>query len=307
MNGIHQNIHAVLRYLPLTIRSALERMQLLEEMQEIRLRIGRPIGITMNGAEQWLCANGTRTSQPEQALIVTDRALQDTFQAICEYSVYHYTKELTEGFITIKGGNRVGIAGTAVYKEGKLSQLKSISSLNIRFARSVPGCAISILERLHQRLPDSLLLVGPVGSGKTTVLRDLCRLVGRQEKVTLVDERGELAAVWHGMPQHDVGLHTDIYDGFTRWEGILTGLRVMTPSYLVCDEISTEQDRDALLQVHGCGVKLLATAHAASIADAYQRPQLQRLLQEQVFSHICLLGTGAACGTVQAIQEVQRT
>ena len=81
----------------------------------------------------------------------------------------------------------------------------------------------------------------------------------------------------------------------------------MTPSYLVCDEISTEQDRDALLQVHGCGVKLLATAHAASIADAYQRPQLQRLLQEQVFSHICLLGTGAACGTVQAIQEVQRT
>ena len=116
-----------------------------------------------------------------------------------------------------------------------------------------------------------------------------------------------MAAVWHGMPQHDVGLHTDIYDGFTRWEGILTGLRVMTPSYLVCDEISTEQDRDALLQVHGCGVKLLATAHAASIADAYQRPQLQRLLQEQVFSHICLLGTGAACGTVQAIQEVQRT
>ena len=95
MNGIHQNIHAVLRYLPLTIRAAMERMQLLEEMQEIRLRIGRPIGITMNGAEQWLCANGTRTSQPEQALIVTDRALQDTFQAICEYSVYLYTKALT--------------------------------------------------------------------------------------------------------------------------------------------------------------------------------------------------------------------
>ena len=304
MNGIHQNIHAVLRYLPLTIRSALERMQLLEEMQEIRLRIGRPIGITMNGAEQWLCANGTRTSQLEQALIVTDRTLQDTFQAICEYSVYHYTKELTEGFITIKGGNRVGIAGTAVYKEGKLSQLKSISSLNIRIARSVPGCAISLLE---QSVQNPTLLLAVPGSGKTTVLRDLCRLVGRQEKVTLVDERGELAAVWHGMPQHDVGLHTDIYDGFTRWEGILTGLRVMTPSYLVCDEISTEQDRDALLQVHGCGVKLLATAHAASIADAYQRPQLQRLLQEQVFSHICLLGTGAACGTVQAIQEVQRT
>ena len=118
MNGIHQNIHAVLRYLPLTIRSALERMQLLEEMQEIRLRIGRPIGITMNGAEQWLCANGTRTSQPEQALIVTDRALQDTFQAICEYSVYHYTKELTEGFITIKGGNRVALPGQQFIKRG---------------------------------------------------------------------------------------------------------------------------------------------------------------------------------------------
>ena len=218
-------IQAVLHCLPPQIRSRIQQLSAAElaQVQEIRLRAERPVCIQIHGREQLL--------QPESVL--SQKAVEQVFQAVCEYSVYRYAKEIAEGFVTIAGGNRVGIAGSAVYQEGKLVQMRHISGLNFRVSHAVTGCAESLYRRTCARQPASLLLVGAVGSGKTTMLRDLCRLLGASHRLTLVDERSEIAAVHHGVPQYDVGLHTDVLDGFPRAEGLLTALRVMTPEVLV--------------------------------------------------------------------------
>ena len=274
-------IQAVLHCLPPQIRSRIQQLSAAElaQVQEIRLRAERPVCIQIHGREQLL--------QPESVL--SQKAVEQVFQAVCEYSVYRYAKEIAEGFVTIAGGNRVGIAGSAVYQEGKLVQMRHISGLNFRVSHAVTGCAESLYRRTCARQPASLLLVGAVGSGKTTMLRDLCRLLGASHRLTLVDERSEIAAVHHGVPQYDVGLHTDVLDGYARAEGLLTALRVMTPDVLVCDEIGTEADAEAILRIHGCGVPVVASAHAVSWEDVQHRAALEALLRAGAFQYVALL------------------
>ncbi|MFR9193981.1 MAG: ATPase, T2SS/T4P/T4SS family [Ruminococcus sp.] len=197
--------------------------------------------------------------------------------------------EIAEGFVTIAGGNRVGIAGSAVYREGKLVQMRHISGLNFRVSHAVTGCAEPLFRQICPERPSSLLLAGAVGSGKTTMLRDLCRLLGASWRLTLVDERSEIAAVHHGVPQYDVGLHTDVLDGFPRAEGLLTALRVLTPEVLVCDEISTEADAQAILRIHGSGVPVVASAHGTSLEDLERRLALKQLLDKGVFRYAAVL------------------
>ena len=146
----------------------------------------------------------------------------------------------------------------------------------------------------------SILLAGTVGSGKTTMLRDLCRILGQTYRLCIIDSRGELAAVQNSVPQYEIGLHTDVYDGFPRAEGAVMALRVMAPDGLVCDEISTAEDAAALMQVYGCGVQILATAHAANEQDLYRRTALRTLLEAGVFDYLVLLRQGS----VQKIQRV---
>ena len=197
----------------------------------------------------------------------------------------------------------MGIAGSAVYQEGKLVQMRHISGLNFRVSHAVTGCAESLYRRTCARQPASLLLVGAVGSGKTTMLRDLCRLLGASHRLTLVDERSEIAAVHHGVPQYDVGLHTDVLDGFPRAEGLLTALRVMTPEVLVCDEIGTEADAQAILGIHGCGVSVIASAHGTSWEDLERRPVLRQLLEQGVFRYAAILSVQEQ-GVVRTLRQV---
>ena len=288
-------IQAVLHCLPPQIRSRIQQLSAAElaQVQEIRLRAERPVCIQIHGREQLL--------QPESVL--SQKAVEQVFQAVCEYSVYRYAKEIAEGFVTIAGGNRVGIAGSAVYQEGKLVQMRHISGLNFRVSHAVTGCAESLYRRTCARQPVSLLLVGAVGSGKTTMLRDLCRLLGASHRLTLVDERSEIAAVHHGVSQSDVGLHTDVLDGFPRAEGLLTALRVMTPEVLVCDEIGTEADAQAILRIHGCGVPVIASAHGTSWEDLERRPVLRQLLEQGVFRYAAILSVQEQ-GVVRTLRQV---
>ena len=278
-------IQAVLHCLPPQIRSRIQQLSAAElaQVQEIRLRAERPVCIQIHGREQLL--------QPESVL--SQKTVEQVFQAVCEYSVYRYAKEIAEGFVTIAGGNRVGIAGSAVYQEGKLVQMRHISGLNFRVSHAVTGCAESLYRRTCARQPASLLLVGAVGSGKTTMLRDLCRLLGASHRLTLVDERSEIAAVHHGVPQYDVGLHTDVLDGFPRAEGLLTALRVMTP----------EADAQAILRIHGCGVPVIASAHGTSWEDLERRPVLRQLLEQGVFRYAAILSVQEQ-GVVRTLRQV---
>lgn len=298
-------IQTILRYLPQQVRTAVQQMPSEErkQVQEIRLRAERPVGVSLRGKEYFLTEHGARTDAADQAIYISQKIIEQVFQAICEYSVYRYTKEICGGFVTIAGGNRVGIAGSAVYRDGSLIQMRHISGLNFRISHAVTGCAQRIYEQTCSSTPNSLLIAGAVGSGKTTMLRDLCRLIGASRRVVLVDERSEIAAVHHGMPRYDVGLHTDVLDGFPRAEGLLTALRVLTPEVLVCDEIGTEEDVEAILRIYGCGVPVIASAHAASWGDLEHRPILRRLMDQGVFRYAAVLSAQQQ-GVVQTLRQV---
>ena len=260
---------AILSCFPPELRQIFQRIPVSEweRMQEIRLRVGRPIAIHRGQAERFLHIDGTCNDRWTDAVFLKREQLDAIFHAACEYSVYRYQREIAEGYVTIQGGNRIGICGTAVFRDGQYVQMRNISGLNIRLARQVKDCAKELAAKLCSQRLTSILLAGTVGSGKTTMLRDLCRILGQTYRLCIIDSRGELAAVQNSVPQYEIGLHTDVYDGFPRAEGAVMALRVMAPDGLVCDEISTAEDAAALMQVYGCGVQILATAHAANEQD----------------------------------------
>lgn len=293
-------------YLSPRLRSAVQSMQQgdIEMLQEIRIRSGRSLAVTVSGREYFLMMSGNLTSYPEQAVKVTRAETEETFRKVCEYSVYSYEREIREGFITLRGGARVGISGTAVYDGRRLSGMRDISSLCFRMPRQVHNCAAKLARETIVRNKGGLLIAGKAGSGKTTILRDLCRILGSSSRVSLIDTRGEIAGTLHGVPQYDTGSHTDVFDGFPRGDGAVMALRAMTPEYIVCDEISTHEEVRALLQVFGCGVNIIASAHAGSFEDLFKRRTLIPLIDSGVFSNAALLGDEMQPGTIISVQRL---
>ena len=187
-------------------------------------------------------------------------------------------------------------------RDGEVETIRYVSSLNIRIAKQVLGCGQALYEKLFAQSRQSVLLLGPPASGKTTMLRDLCRLLGGRYRVSVVDERGELAACRQGIPAYDLGAMTDVFDGYPKDQGMQIALRVMTPDYIICDELGSEAETAAVLASMNSGVSILATAHAGSLAQAERRPQLRCLLEAGVFRWAVLLG---GCGQVVGIQRLQ--
>lgn len=297
-----ENLKTTVSYLPGRVRQSVlavpEDVQ--NRIQEIRLRAGKPVCLTIGGKEQYLAAGGEVTDDPRKGLLVSREEIARSFQAVCSYSVYSHDKDVSDGYVTIRGGCRVGICGTAVLHESGIQTLRFVSSLNFRIAGEYRGAAEAVFQQVGCQKA-GILVAGTVGSGKTTFLRDLCRIIGNTCRTALIDERGELAASMHGEAQNDVGRMTDVLDGYPRAAGILTALRVLSPSYIICDEISTMEDGDAILQVHGCGVSFAASCHAGSAEDLRRRPVLAKLLEAGVFQYCVLLGNA---GQVLAVRRL---
>lgn len=243
----------------------------LDDIQEIRLRIDRPAAVCTEGKILYITENGQLTYNPKSAVIVGEQDMRRTFEAVCQYSVHSFQREISQGFITVKGGHRVGFCGTPVTHNGTVENIKNINSLNFRIAREVKGCAEKIFGSCFSVGLCSLLIAGIPSSGKTTVLRDLTRLLGDSFKVSVIDERGEIAALWNGIPQNDIGINTDVFDGYGKTEGISAAVRVMSPQIIVCDEIGSAADLSALREAASCGVYAAATVHAADMSDLLRR------------------------------------
>lgn len=227
-------------------------------LTELRLRCGREAVAVLRDGSMTVCS-GRLTSDD----------IAECFQELCRNSVHSYSREIAEGYITLEGGHRVGFCGTAVISGGRLTALKDISSLNIRFAREVKGCAEELYRRAFSDGICSLLVTGLPLSGKTTVLRDLARILGQSRRVALIDSRGELAACLRGTPQLDVGANTDVLSGYPKTEGIMCALRSLSPEMIICDEISGEEQ--AIKHCLHCGVKMIASIHAAGAAELKRR------------------------------------
>ena len=299
----YENLKTTLEYLPQSVRLSIQKLPPdMRQIQEIRLRSSRPVGICIGGREQFLTGSGNLTDDPRHALHMSMEEIARSFQAVCSYSLYSHEHDIAEGFVTIRGGCRVGICGTAAVQGNSPYTLRHISGLNFRIAGEYKGIAEQVWHQIGTE-PAGILIAGTVGSGKTTMLRDLCRLIGDRFRTSLIDERGELAAVLRGVPQHDVGQKTDVLDGYLRASGILAALRVLTPDYIICDEISTPEDVQAILQAAGCGVQFAASCHAGSMEDLYRRPVLRPLMEAGVFRYCVLLEHAGSIRTVRRLAQ----
>lgn len=245
------------------------------ELAEIRLRAGRPT-VSVNILGEMKACSGA----------ISAEEISECFAEICRYSVYSFESEIAEGFITLDGGHRVGICGTAVMKNGKIASIKDISGLNIRIAHQKLGCADELYERVFSRGIRSLLLGGKPLSGKTTMLRDLARRLGERHRVTLIDSRGELSASVRGTPSFDIGLNTDALCGVEKSDGIFLSLRSLSPEIIICDELGN--DGAAIEQAMFCGVKIIASAHGESVSDLKKRPATREILP--YFERVAILG-----------------
>ena len=223
------------------------------------------------------------------------------------YSLYAFAEEIRQGFLTIEGGHRIGFCGKAVMEDGKIKTLHPISSLNIRIAREVKGCADHIFPYLFDngRFCHTLIL-SPPGCGKTTLLRELIRNLSRAEggyAVGVVDERGEIAGMCGGMAQMDLGECTDVISGCPKAEGMLLLLRSMSPQIIAVDELGRESDFLAASDLIHAGVKLLCTVHGSSLEELEKRAYLGRLLAHQVVERFVILSASQGVGTVEAILD----
>lgn len=250
--------------------------------EEIRLRAGRPISITLPEGEAVLPGSP----------ILTSNDLRTVLEIATQASAHTALERVRQGFVTVRGGHRLGLCGGLICKEGEIHNIRSISSINIRIARQIPGIGNELLRCLRSdgNMP-SILVLAPPGAGKTTLLRDLIRGIsagvgGSALRVGVADERGELGAMWDGVPQLDLGPHTDIADGCNKADGLMMLLRGMNPQVLAVDEITAPCDIDALQTAMGCGVSLLATAHGYSLTDMRKRPLYSMLLEKKIFQKV---------------------
>ena len=264
-----------------------------ENITEIRLRTGRGVSVRI-GSENILLG-GYRVSKED---------MEYSFKAICNYSVYSYSKELSEGFITLKGGHRVGICGTAVTENGKVNNINYISGLNFRIANERKGAADKIMADIFIREKCGIIIAGPPLCGKTTILRDLCRQIGNKNKVSLIDERGEIASVYKGVPQNEIGDFTDVFDGYPKSEGILMAIRTMSPDYIFIDEIGTDEDYNAILRSVCCGAEIIATVHASSLNSLKKRDSINKLFKTGAFRYIVFLESDNGFFGKMVIKEV---
>ena len=249
------------------------------KMEEIRVRVSRPLELVVDGEPHF------------QRYIVTPQDGIQLLNRISQYSIYTLEEELKRGYITVQGGHRVGLAGKVITEGGKVKAIRDVTSFNIRIAKQKIGIANFLVPFLYEDYWKNTILIGPPQTGKTTLLRDIARMISEGDrdkgigpkKVGIVDERSEIAGSIKGIPQHELGLRVDVLDACPKAEGMMMMIRSMSPDVLVVDEIGRPEDTEAILEAVNAGVSLILTVHGHKLSDLYKRPTLRQLLEIGVF------------------------
>lgn len=296
-----------------TIISAIEEVPF-AEAEEIRVRTGQPLLIQCARREVFLGVHGEVTNR-EKAYKAEREDLIQTLERITHSSFYAAEEELKQGFITLPGGHRVGVTGQAILQHGSLQTIKHISGLNFRIAREVSGQGMGIMPFLFtpQGEFEHTLLISPPRAGKTTLLREMIRLLSngipklgvQGQTVGVIDERGEIAGMWQGVPTYDLGYRTDVLDNCPKATGMGMLVRAMAPNIVAMDELGHLADVAAVTDALRTGVSILATAHAGTFAEAKERPSLRALFDEGVFKRLIVLSRRQGPGTVEGIYDMK--
>ena len=287
---IEINIDYILKCFPIHIRDILNKNltnEELELLEEIRVRNNLPL----------ICKIGQADKVLNYKILTED--INYIFQKICENSIYTYQNQIANGYITIQGGNRVGIVGTAVLHEDKVTNFNYISGLNFRISRQILGCSNSIMQKIINKEQNTIyntLIISMPGMGKTTLLRDIIRNISNGieglidgANIAVIDERGEISATFKGIMQNDLGIRTDVVNDIPKHIGMRLAIRSMSPKVLAADEIGSKEDSEAINYAMCCGVKGIFTAHGESIEDVCKNPELKELINNKTIERVVLI------------------
>lgn len=300
-------ISRILDSLPAEAANAFSRLptDTWRNIEELRFSAARPVLVYRQTEGLFLSRSGTLNGSAKNAVTVTARQIAQTFRQLCENSVYSKEEDIRQGFLPLPGGHRVGICGSATVRQGEITFIKHISALNLRIAHEAVGCAECVMPyvfgggEVH-----NTLIVSPPGVGKTTMLRDIARILGNTHKVGIADERGEIAAVFQGTAQNDVGLRSVVMDNCPKAAAIGLMIRSMGIDCVITDELGSAADVRAAELAAYAGVRIIASAHGDSLADLRTHPHLRTVLP--LFDYIILLQKNSTSRLKQIIDTKER-
>lgn len=287
---------------PIKIGQLLKERLINEHIYEIRIKAESPILVYSKYGENIINYCPTREE------------LKNMMQKISNYSLYAYEEDIRQGFITIKGGHRIGIAGECVMENGKVKTIRNISSVNVRIANEIIGCSDKVLPYIiSKNRVYNTIIISPPKCGKTTILRDITRNISNGvsslglygKKVAVIDERSEIGACHFGIPQNDLGMRTDILDNCLKREGMIMAIRSLSPEVLICDEIGTKGDIEALMMAFNSGVNIVVTIHGFTIEDLYKRLVFKELLDNKILERAVVLSSRNGVGTIENVYDLK--
>lgn len=294
---------AILEILPLSIKNIVEELQDIQNLQEIRIKVNKPIIFQIGQKE--IVHN----------YIAVNDDLKNIMQKMSNYSLYAFGEALKQGYITLKGGHRVGVCGNCVVDGNKVKTIKDIASINIRIGKEIINCSSYVLPYIVDMCNvRNTIIISPPQCGKTTMLRDIAKNISNGienlkyngKKVCIIDERSEIAGCYNGIPQMDVGLRTDILDACPKSEGIMMAIRSMSPDVIICDEIGTYNDMESILMALNSGVSIITSIHGKGIEDLFERAVYKEIIDNRVFERAIVLSSEKGAGTINYIYDLPK-
>jgi len=296
----------LLSILPHELRNLFTKKLKLSSINEIRLRAGQPVICNVSGKLYYLNKNGL-SNDYRNSISVKYEDIENFIYSASDASIYAVNHQIKEGFLTLKGGYRIGVCGEVVYNENnEILTIKNIYSVNIRIPHFINGCSKTALEYIIDNKINNTLILSPPGAGKTTFLRDFIFQLSERKyalNVLVIDERYEIANIKDGIPQFDLGYCADIMSGISKNDGFERGIRTMGCDVIFVDEIGDDKDFTAMEYSLTCGVSIVATAHCESLEELKRKPGFFKLLQNKIFNRFIILSNRKGQGTIEGIYD----